>query len=69
MYSCIPYQIPFVAPKGTIFLKNINKYKSYEIAKNIKDYSKKILQISNYNFYLKNIKKKFQILKKMNKIH
>ena len=66
MYSCIPYQIPFVAPKGTIFLKNINKYKSYEIAKNIKDYSKRILQISkNYNFYLKNIKKNSLILKKI----
>ena len=66
MYSCIPFQIPIVVPMGTIFLQKINKHKSYEIAKNITDYSNKILKISNnYKFYLNNVKKNSLILKKI----
>ena len=57
-YSCIPYQIPFVIPKGVIFLKNINSSRSFEIADNINDIVNKIILISQkYEFYLKNAKK------------
>lgn len=66
LYSCTPYQIPFVVPKGVNFLKNINKYRSFETAKNINEFVEKIILISkNYNFYLKNIKMNSQSLKKL----
>ena len=66
MYTCIPYEIPMVFPKGTVFMKKILKYKSFEYAKDIKDFSEKILIISkNYNFYLKNMKFNSKILKKI----
>ena len=64
LYSCVPYEIPIVAPKGTEFMKNIQKFKSYEIAKNVNDYADKITTISkNYEFYLKNMKLNSKILK------
>ena len=57
-YSCIPYQIPFVIPKGVIFLKNINTFKSFERSDNINDLVKQIIVISKkYDFYLRNAKK------------
>ena len=47
-------------------MKKILKYKSFEYAKDIKDFSEKILIISkNYNFYLKNMKFNSKILKKI----
>ncbi len=65
LYSCIPYQIPFIVPTGVKFLKNINKYKSFEEAKNINEIVEKIILISKkYNFYLKNIKINLKNLKK-----
>ena len=65
MYTCIPYEIPIIMPKGTIFMK-ILKHKSSEKAKSPKDFSKKILKISkNYKFYLRNMKLNSQILKKI----
>ena len=57
-YSCIPYQIPFVIPKGVIFLKNINTFRSFERSDNINDLVKQIIVISKkYDFYLRNAKK------------
>ena len=66
MYTCIPYEIPMVVPKGTTFMNKVLKQKSYEKAHNVKDFTNKILKIShNYRFYLKNIKHNSKILKKI----
>ena len=66
MYSCIPYEIPMVLPHGTIFMKKILKYDAIEYAKDQRDFSQKILKISeNYNYYLKNMKLNSKILKKI----
>ncbi len=65
-YSCVPYQIPFILPAGTDFINNINKFKSFEKAKNLNDMVKKIIKISkNYNLYLKNAKLNSKFLKKI----
>ncbi len=57
MYSCLSHEIPTVVPKGTNFMKDIIKFKSYEKAQNLEDFAKKIIKISkNYEFYLKNVK-------------
>ena len=66
MYTCIPYEIPMIMPKGTIFMKKILKHKSSEKAESPIDFSKKILKVSkNYKFYLKNMKLNSKILKKI----
>ncbi len=66
MYTCIPYEIPMVVPKGTTFMNKILKRKSYEKANNVNNYTNKILKISkNYRFYLNNIKQNSKILKKI----
>ena len=66
LYSCLPYEIPFVIPVGTTFMKNINKYNSYEKGKNLNDIAKQIFKISKkYSHYLKNAKLNFKILKKI----
>ena len=66
LYSCVPYEIPIIVPKGTEFMKNIQKFKSYEKAQNVKDYTDKIIKISkNYKFYLKNMKLNSKILKEI----
>lgn len=66
MYSCIPYEIPFVIPVKTFFMRNILKYKCFEKAKNLNDYANKIILISKkYNYYLKNIKLCSNKLKKV----
>ena len=45
-------------------MKTINTYQSYEKAKNLNQYSKNIIKISNnYKFYLNNIKRNSKILK------
>ena len=45
-------------------MKDIMKYKSYEKAKNLKDFAKKIVKISKkYEFYLRNVKLNSLILK------
>ena len=42
---------------NTNYIKNINKFRSFEIAKNIDDMVNKIIKISkNYKYYLKNSK-------------
>ena len=54
-YSCIPYQIPMVFLNKTNYMKNINKFRSFEIAKNIDDMVNQIIKISkNYKYYLQN---------------
>ncbi len=64
MYSCVSNQIPIVIPKGTIFMRDILKYRSYEIANKVNGFSNKIVKISkNYRYYLKNVKLNSQILK------
>ena len=64
LYSCVPYEIPVVVPFGTEFMKNIQKYKSYEKAKNINEFADKINTISKkYRFYLNNMKLNSKILK------
>ncbi len=64
-YSCIPYQIPFIIPKGVYFLKNINKQKSFEEADDINDVVMKIILISKkYDYYLRNAKTNFRNFKK-----
>ncbi len=66
LYSCLPYEIPFVIPKGLSFMKNINKFKSYEIGKNLDDMAVKIIKISiKYPYYLKNAKLNLKILKEI----
>ena len=66
MYSSLSHEIPVVIPKGTKFMKNILKYKSFENAKNLNQYANKILKISkNYKYYLNNVKLNSHILKKM----
>ncbi len=66
LYSCLPYEIPFVIPTGLSFMENINKFKSYEKAQNLTSTAKKIIKISDkYSFYLKNAKLNFKILKKI----
>ena len=66
MYSSLSHEIPVVIPKGTKFMKNILKYKSFENAKNLDQYANKILKISkNYKYYLNNVKLNSHILKKM----
>ena len=65
-YSCVPYQIPLILPYGVHFISNINKFKSYEKAKNVNDIVEKINVISkNYKFYLNNAKLNSQNLKKI----
>ena len=55
---------PVVVPFGTEFMKNIQKYKSYEKAKNINEFADKINTISKkYRFYLNNMKLNSKILK------
>ena len=66
MYSCVSNEIATVIPKGTYFMKDIMKYKSYEKAKNLEDFVKKIVKISKkYEFYLENVKLNSLILKKI----
>lgn len=66
LYSCLPYEIPFVIPDGLSFMNKINKFKSYEKGKNLSDMANKIIKISNkYSFYLKNAKLNFKILKQI----
>jgi len=66
MYSSLSHEIPVVIPKGTKFMKNILKYKSFENAKNLNQYANKILKISkNYKYYLNNVKLNSHLLKKM----
>ena len=64
LYSCLPYEIPFVIPKGLFFMNDINKFKSYEVGKNLNDIAEKTIKISKkYSFYLKNAKLNLKILK------
>ncbi len=64
MYSCVSNQIPIVIPKGTKFMTEILKYKSFEKAYNLSEFANKINLISkNYKFYLKNVKLNSKILK------
>tara|TARA_E500000178_G_scaffold193186_1_gene191167 strand:+ start:114 stop:1349 length:1236 start_codon:yes stop_codon:yes gene_type:complete len=64
LYSCLTHEIPTVIPYGISFMKNIHLYKSYEKAKNLNQYSKCIIKITNsYNFYLKNTKLNSKILR------
>ncbi len=64
MYSCITHQIPFIIPKGTNFMNNIIKFKSFEKGNSLNEKAKCILKISrNYKFYLKNGKLNSNILK------
>ena len=64
MYSCISNQIPIVVPKGTNFLNEILKNKSYEIAKDTRDIPNKIIVIlENYHYYLKNVKLNSDLLR------
>ena len=64
LYSCVPYEIPVVVPSGTEFMRNIQKHKSYEKAKNINEFASKINTISkNYRLYLNNMKLNSKILK------
>ena len=66
MYSCISNEIATVIPKGTNFMKDIMKFKSYEKAKNLEDFANKIVKISKkYEFYLRNVKLNSIILKKI----
>tara|TARA_B100000902_G_scaffold320303_1_gene312830 strand:- start:492 stop:1736 length:1245 start_codon:yes stop_codon:yes gene_type:complete len=66
MYSSLSHEIPVVIPKGTKFMKNILKYKSFENAKNLDQFANKILKISkNYKYYLNNVKLNSNLLKKM----
>ena len=64
MYSCISNEIVTVIPKGTNFMNDIMKHKSYEKAGNLNDYARKIVKVSeNYKFYLKNVKLNSLLLK------
>ena len=64
LYSCLPYEIPFLIPKGLSFMKNINKFKSHEIGKNLDDIAINAIKVSSkYSYYLKNAKLNFKILK------
>ena len=64
LYSCVPYEIPVVVPAGTEFMKNIQKFKSYEKARNVNEFADKINTISKkYSFYLKNMKLNSKILR------
>ena len=66
MYSCVSNQIPTIIPKGTKFMTEILKYKSFEKAKKLLEFSNKINLISKkYNFYLKNVKLNSEILKQI----
>ena len=66
MYSCISNEIVTVIPKGTNFMNDIMKYKSYEKAKNLEDFANKIVKISKkYQFYLRNVKLNSLVLKKV----
>lgn len=68
LYSCIPYQIPFIIPNGVYFLKNINTFKSFEKANSINDLVNKIILISRkFDFYLRNAKKNYKNFKKIMK--
>ena len=65
LYSCVPYEIPVVVPSGTEFMKSIQKFKSYEKARDANEFANKINVISkNYRFYLNNMKLNSKILKK-----
>lgn len=58
MYSCLINEIPVVIPNGVTFMTKLLKFKSFEFAKNVEDFSKKIIKISkNYKFYLNQAKK------------
>lgn len=64
IYSCLPYQIPFIIPNGSNFMEDINKFKSYEKGKNLDQIAKKTIKISKkYPYYLKNAKLNFKLLK------
>ena len=64
LYSCVPYEIPIVVPSGTEFMRNIQRFKSYEKARNINEFANKINVISNkYSFYLNNMKLNSKFLK------
>ena len=64
MYSCVSNQIPMVVPKGLNFMNDILINKSYEIAKNKRDISDKIILIlENYRYYLKNVKLNSKVLR------
>ncbi len=66
LYSCLPYEIPFLIPNGLSFMKNINKFKSHEIGKNLDDIAIKAIKVSRkYSYYLKNAKLNFKILKQI----
>ena len=66
MYSCVSNEIATVIPEGTNFMRDIMKYKSYEKAKNLEDFAKKIVKISKkYHFYLRNVKLNSLVLKKI----
>ena len=66
LYSCLPYEIPFLIPKGLSFMKNINRFKSHEIGKNLDDIAIKAIKVSRkYSYYLKNAKLNFKILKQI----
>ena len=66
MYSCVSNEIATVIPEGTNFMRDIMKYKSYEKAKNLEDFAKKIIKISKkYKFYLRNVKQNSLVLKKI----
>ena len=68
MYSCISNEIATVIPRGTNFMKDVMKYKSYEKAKNLEDFARKIVKISKkYEFYLKNVKLNSLVLKNLKK--
>ena len=62
-YSCVPYEIPTILPYGTSYMSSINKFKSFEKAKNIENMANKIIKISkNYKYYLKNAKLNSKLL-------
>tara|TARA_B110000977_G_scaffold9257_1_gene12348 strand:- start:2078 stop:3313 length:1236 start_codon:yes stop_codon:yes gene_type:complete len=65
MYSCLINEIPMVIPNGVTFMTKLLRFRSFEFAKNIDDFQKKLIKISkNYKFYLNQAKKNSSILKK-----
>ena len=66
LFSCFLYEIPFIAYHGLTFMKDITKYKSFETAKDLKNFAYQTIKISkSYSFYLKNAKRNLKILKKL----
>jgi hypothetical protein len=64
LFSCLPYEIPFITFRGLTFLKDITKYKSSETAIDLKNFAHQTIKITKkYSFYLKNAKRNNQILK------